>query len=167
MLDLCAIAVPEKINDTDLPFGITIFSLSEAEDLLLGAADKFLESETITLAVCGLHKKGFPLEYQLTQLGAFYIESTKTAEKYKLYQFNSTPKKPGMYYDHQNGKSIEVDLYEIPVSAMGYFMGEIRKPLGIGHVELADGRVVKGFLCEEYSTKEAEDITEKGTFEFV
>lgn len=167
LLDLCAVAVPERMGDTHLPFGITIFSLSEAEGLLLGTADKFLKSETTTLAVCGLHKKGFPLEYQLTQLGASYIESTKTAETYKLYQFNSTPKKPGMYYDQENGKAIEVDLYEIPISAMGYFMGKIRKPLGIGHVELADGRVVKGFLCEEYSTKEAEDITEKGTFEFV
>lgn len=167
LLDLSAIAVPEKIDDTEIPFGITIFALSDAEDLLLGMADKFLKSETTTLAVCGLHKKGFPLEYQLIQLGAFYTESTKTAAKYKLYQFSSAPKKPGMYYDQENGKEIEVDLYEIPVSAMGYFMGKIRKPLGIGHVELADGRVVKGFLCEEYSTKEAEDITEKGKFELV
>ena len=35
-------------------------------------------------------------------------------------------------------------------------------PLGIGNVTLADGRAVKGFLCETYATIGAEDITAFG-----
>lgn len=164
LLDLCAIALPENTMDTEIPFGITVFALAEAEDLLLGMAEEFLKRESMLLAVCGLHKKGFSLEHQLIQLGAFYKESTKTAPKYKLYQLNSTPPKPGMYYEPENGNAIEVDIYEIPVGAMGYFMGMIKKPLGIGQVELEDGKLVYGFLCEEYEAKAGKDITGQGKF---
>lgn len=45
LLDLCAIAVPENTSDKKLPFGITIFTLAEREDLLLGMAEKFLRME--------------------------------------------------------------------------------------------------------------------------
>ena len=150
--------------DREIPFGITIFALAEEEDLLLGMAEDFLKKEPIPLAVCGLHKKGYPLEYQLIQLGASYKKSTKTAPKYKLFQLDSTPVKPGMYYEPEKGKAIEVDIYEIPVSAMGHFMRMVKKPLGIGQIELEDGTLVNGFLCEEYCTRDGKDLTEQGTF---
>lgn len=162
LLDLCAIAVPENTRDKKLPFGITIFTLAEREDLLLGMAEKFLQTETMTLAVCGLHKQGYPLEYQLIEKGAYYSESTKTAAKYRLCKLPTTPEKPGLYEVTENGKNIEVDLYEIPVCSMGHFFREVQKPLAIGTVVLEDGRMVKGFLCQEYSVEEGFDITDQG-----
>lgn len=69
LLDMCAIAVPENTADTGIPFGITIFSLSDQEGEILGTAEQFLKTQSIPFAVCGLHKKGFPLESQLTELG--------------------------------------------------------------------------------------------------
>jgi hypothetical protein len=42
------------------------------------------------------------------------------------------------------------------------FVAAIPPPLGIGTVTLADGRTVKGFLCEAYATDGAEDITSFG-----
>lgn len=164
LLDLSAIAIPEKAADTELPFGITCFARSDSESLLLGMADKFLKEETTTLAVCGLHKKGMALEYQLSEKKARFTEHTKTAAKYKLFSLRLNPAKPGMYCTKEGGNAIEVDLYEVPLSAMGYFMEQVPKPLVIGTVELEDGRMVKGFLCEEYSTKNAKDITAQGTF---
>ena len=41
-------------------------------------------------------------------------------------------------------------------------MALIPAPLGIGTVTLADGRTVKGFLCETYATIGVEDITAFG-----
>ena len=164
LLDLSAIAVPEKQDDNENPFGITIFALADSEGLVLGTADAFLKSETIPIAVCGLHKKGYLLENQLTVQGAVFIEKTKTAEKYKLYKLNSTPVKPGMVRDEEHGTYIEVDVYDIPVANLGIFMKQVKPPLYIGEIELADGRWVKGFVCEPYAVKNAEDISDSHSF---
>ncbi|HPU21813.1 MAG TPA: allophanate hydrolase [Thermoclostridium caenicola] len=56
LLDLSAIAVPERQDDREMPFGITIFASADSEGLVLGTAEAFLDSETIPIAVCGLHK---------------------------------------------------------------------------------------------------------------
>ncbi len=165
LLDLCAINVPENTADRELPFGITMFAAAENESLILGMAEQFLRSETVPLAVCGLHKKGYPLESQLTELGASYGESTKTAPEYKLYELNTKPVKPGMVKVRQNGAAVAVDVYHLPIDKLGAFMQRVKAPLGIGEVHLADGRYVKGFLCEEYAIADAKDITDTGTFE--
>ncbi len=164
LLDLSAIAVPEMQGDNENPFGITIFALADSEGLVLGTADEFLRSETISIAVCGLHKKGYMFENQLTEQGAIFLEKTKTAEKYKLYKINSTPVKPGMVRDEENGTYIEVDVYDIPVANLGIFMKLVKRPLYIGEIELADGRWVKGFLCEPYAVKNTEDISDSHSF---
>lgn len=165
LLDMCAIAVPENTADTGIPFGITIFSLSDQEGEILGTAEQFLKTQSIPFAVCGLHKKGFPLESQLTELGASYRESVNTAPHYRLYRLDTVPEKPGMVYDDKKGAAIAVDIYELPVVSVGAFLGEIRKPLCIGNVELSDGRIVKGFLCEEYGLANAKEITDIGKYE--
>lgn len=167
LLDMCAIAVPENTADTELPFGITIFSLSDQEGEILGTAEQFLKTQSIPFAVCGLHKKGFPLESQLTELGASYRESVNTAPHYRLYRLDTVPEKPGMVYDDKKGAAIAVDIYELPVVSVGAFLGQIRKPLCIGDVELSDGRIVKGFLCEECGSADAKEITDIGTYELV
>ena len=157
--------MPENTADTGIPFGITIFSLSDQEGEILGTAEQFLKTQSIPFAVCGLHKKGFPLESQLTELGASYRESVNTAPHYRLYRLDTVPEKPGMVYDDKKGAAIAVDIYELPVVSVGAFLGEIRKPLCIGNVELSDGRIVKGFLCEEYGLANAKEITDIGKYE--
>ena len=163
LLDLMAVAVPENTQDKNLPFGITIFGLADSTNLVLQTAESFLKTESIDFAVCGLHKKGYALESQLTELGAEYIESTATAKEYKLYKLNTNPIKPGLVRA-ENGENINVDIFKIPVSKLGSFMSNVSTPLSIGNVELIDGRWVKGFLCEEYAVKDAEDITSKKSF---
>jgi allophanate hydrolase len=44
---------------------------------------------------------------------------------------------------------------ELPEEAFGSFVA----PLGIGSIQLADGRSVKAFLCEAYAVRGSEDIT--------
>ncbi len=47
-------------------------------------------------------------------------------------------------------------------AGLGALVGGVARPLGIGSVELADGRWVKGFICEPAGLVGALDITEHG-----
>lgn len=163
LLDLTAVAVPEDSTDRSYPFGITIFGCCDEEELVAAYAERFLRAEPVKLAVCGLHKKGFALEYQLTQRGSVYLASTQTASCYRMYKLPSTPSKPGLVYD-ETGSAIGVDVYAVPKSELGFFMDHVSKPLTIGDVILADGSVVKGFLCEEYAVRDAEEVTQSGVW---
>ncbi len=167
LLDLCAVSIPTKMKETKLPFGITIFGLADLEGLILGAAKAFLDSETMKVAVCGLHKKGYPLENQLIELGAHYLESTQTAAFYKLYSLDTKPVKPGMCHVDEGGKAIKVDLYGISITKLGAFMQNVSEPLTMGTITLKDGEKVVGFLCEDYATKTAKDITAEGKFTLI
>lgn len=164
LLDLCAIAIPENSRDFDLPFGITIFGLSENEGLILGTARKFLEEETVKIAVCGLHLKGFPLEYQLTELGARFESHTRTAPEYRLYRLNTEPVKPALVKCGDGGMSIEVDTYDIPVKKIGEFLLNIPSPLVLGKVKLIDDSETVGFLCESGGLGDAADISGYGGY---
>lgn len=165
LLNLMAVAVPENTADDSLPFGITVFGLADDTNLVVETARQFIKSENVELAVCGLHKKGYSLESQLTQIGAEFIEHTRTAGNYRLYELNTFPKKPGLIQDKSgNGESIAVDIYSIRKDRLGIFLDNVKKPLTIGSIELIDGRTVKGFLCEECGLSDAEDITFKKQF---
>lgn len=165
LLDLFAIALPENSTDKTYPFGITIFGLSDSENLVTALGEKFMQSEKTKLAVCGLHKKGRELEYQLTELGAEFVEHTKTAPNYRLYKLNTSPVKPGLVRDKENvGEGIEIDIYSIDKTALGKFMDNVKMPLLIGDIITCDGNVINGFLCETTDIDTAEDITQKGRF---
>ncbi len=165
LLDLSAIAIPAGEADDKLPFGITLFSLADEEANLGPAARTFLrQAESITAAVCGLHMRGMALEQQMLGLGAVFIEETQTAPLYEMYQLPTTPPKPGLVRagGEGEGAAILVELWKMPLDAFGRFTASIPAPLGIGKIELADGRVVPGFLCESYATEAGLNITVSG-----
>jgi len=62
------------------------------------------------------------------------------------------------------GAAIEVEVWEVPAAAVGGFVDGIPLPLGIGTVELEDGEQVRGFLCEQYATAGAREITRLGSW---
>ena len=45
---------------------------------------------------------------------------------------------------------------------LGAFVAEVPPPLAIGSVELDDGGVVKGFVCEPRAVADATEITRHG-----
>jgi allophanate hydrolase len=53
-------------------------------------------------------------------------------------------------------------VWDVPVDAVGSFLALIPPPLGLGSMQLADGRTVHGFLCEGHALQGAEDITRHG-----
>ncbi len=118
---------------------------------------------TLPLAVVGAHLCGLPLNAQLLERGATLLESTRTAPKYRLYALRDTrPPKPGLQRCSEGGAAIEVEVWDMPLAQVGSFLAQIPAPLGLGSLELADGRVVHGFLCEAHALSAAKDISHFG-----
>jgi len=123
---------------------------------------------TLALAVVGAHLQGMPLHSQLVERKARLIESTHTAPRYQLYALPGTvPPKPGLARlaadaPPEDGHAIELEVYAVPLSQVGSFLALIPSPLGLGSVELKDGRWVKGFICEPSGLVGADDISHFG-----
>ncbi|MFS0868612.1 allophanate hydrolase [Paenibacillus xylanilyticus] len=172
LLDLCAITVPAGDAATEMPFGITLFSLSGNEHLVEKAVASFLgadlpplevnRSETILLAVCGLHMRGYPLEKQMLEFGSQFVYEAHTAEKYQMVKLPTVPAKPGLLKKNVGGSAIALEVWEMPAASFGAFAALIPAPLGIGKIELADGTEIPGFICEGYAEAGAEDISAYG-----
>ncbi|MDF2416459.1 allophanate hydrolase [Acinetobacter beijerinckii] len=184
LADLSALALPAGFRADHLPFGITLIAPAWHDAALvhfgkawqnylalkLGALDKTLPLSSATpisqhhirVAVVGAHLTGMPLNFQLTTRDAVHIETTTTSKNYALYALNGTvPPKPGLARQ-QDGQSIIVELWDVPTARFGEFVAEIPTPLGMGNVELEDGRWVKGFICEPYGIDDAENISHFG-----
>ncbi|HEJ7117608.1 allophanate hydrolase [Serratia marcescens] len=184
LADLSALALPGPLRGDGLPAGITLIAPAWHDRALaafglrwqrqnalpLGAIGRALPPQPtpapsaghVRLAVVGAHLSGMPLNVQLTQRDAVRVEQTVTAPCYRLYALADTePPKPGLARAAQ-GAAIRLELWDIPLARFGEFVAEIPAPLGIGTLLLADGRRVKGFICEAWALEGATDITEFG-----
>jgi allophanate hydrolase len=121
--------------------------------------------ERLSVAVCGAHMEGLPLNQQLTSRHGMLVSRTRTAAKYKFYALpGGPPHRPGLVRISADGASIEVEVWSVPTSLFGSFVAGIPAPLCIGKVELESGEQVAGFLCESYATATATDITALGSW---
>ncbi|MEP7057647.1 MAG: allophanate hydrolase [Caldimonas sp.] len=149
----------------DLPLGATGV-MPHAGDGASDAADSApwpAAIATLPIAVAGAHLHGLPLNGQLVERGATLSAATQTAPHYRLYALPSTvPPKPGMVRVEAGGAAIAVEVWDLPLDAVGSFLALIAAPLGLGRVELADGRSIHGFLCEAHALEGATDITAHG-----
>ncbi len=186
LADCCALALPAAMRTDGLPFGVTLIAPAwqdaallafgkkwhAATQLTLGAIDKQQAVPVTTtespkgyvrLAVVGAHLTGMPLNVQLQERNALFVESTFTAKNYRLYALpNTTPPKPGLIRTETEGAEIIVELWDVPVQHFGSFVALIPAPLGIGTLKLIDEREVKGFICEGAAVNGAKDITHLG-----
>ncbi len=183
LLDYSAIAVPAGMQSNGLPAGVTFFAPAFCDLALLGYAKCYCQNldismgntgfdwqpsaevkanpDMVNIVVCGAHLSDLPLNYQLTERNAQLISQTSTAPKYRLYALPDG-KRPGMLRDEQHGAAIEVEVWQIPMEHYGSFVNGIPAPLGIGTVELSDGTMAQGFVCEHYAIQGAKEITELG-----
>ncbi|MDH0897088.1 MULTISPECIES: allophanate hydrolase [unclassified Pseudomonas] len=183
LADLAALAVPAGLRADGLPAGITLIAPAwhdhalaafgqrwqQALALPLGATGRPLPAQTasakpapgsVRVAVVGAHLTGMPLNFQLVTRDAVLVEQTTSAASYRLYALPGTvPPKPGLARVAEDGAEIIVELWDVPQARFGEFVAEVPPPLGIGNLELSDGRWVKGFICEPYALAGARDIT--------
>lgn len=168
LLDLCALATPAGESDCGLPFGITWFAPRDHDLALLQFASKGPQPNPIiedglSLILFGAHMEGLALNRQVTELGAQYVATVKTAPKYRMFHLpEPAPERPGLIRVDENGHTIEGEEWRFPSGKIGPFLSKIRQPLGLGEVELSDGRKCHGFLCEKAATQSAKDISESG-----
>lgn len=176
LLGWCALALPAGSTASGLPFGVTFIAPGAHDAALLefgrawiGEASEHppapwpASAPTLAIAVVGAHLSGLPLNGQLLERGAWLRAATRTAPKYRLHALpGSRPPKPGLLRVAEGGTSIEVEVWELPLSAVGSFLSLVPAPLGIGQVELADGHMVHGFLCEAHALAGAPDISAFG-----
>jgi allophanate hydrolase len=119
--------------------------------------------ERISVAVCGAHLEGLPLNHQLITRGATLVRRARTAPAYRFYALpGGPPYRPGLIRVAQGGASIEVEVWSVPAEHFGSFVAGIPAPLGIGKIDLEDGERVPGFICEAHAAEGAEDITALG-----
>jgi len=185
LLDCCAVAVPAGFTPAGLPYGVTMVGPAFCDDDLAVLADELhrrLEPSfgaaratlpaaaapaadgLIRLAVVGAHLEGQPLHGQLTERRAQLVARTRTAPDYRLFALaNTAPPKPGLVQSPGfTGDGIEVEVYALEPETFGTFTALVPPPLAIGNVRLADGALVKGFVCEPAGLEGAEDLTQFG-----
>lgn len=175
LLEWCALAVPAGSTPVGLPFGITFIAPANHDAALARFARRWTGSTqpvppswprsepVLPIAVVGAHLSGLPLNGQLLERGATLLQATRTAPCYRLHALPGTvPPKPGLVRDDARGRAIALEVWAMPERAVGSFLALIPAPLGLGSIELADGRRAHGFLCEAHAVADAPDVSAFG-----
>ena len=172
LLDYAAVALPSARMANGLPWGVTLCSRAFTDQYLLSLGNAYQGLETPTavarsdkarIVVCGAHLDGLPLNWQLRQRGGVLLEATQSAAAYRLYALAGGPvKRPGMVRVRDGGVNIAVEVWQLPSAELGSFLTAIPAPLGLGKVELSDGRWETGFICEADGLQGATDISQWG-----
>jgi allophanate hydrolase len=187
LFDLAGVAVPAGFRSDGLPFGVTLVGPEASDRALLALADSVHRSSVTTLgathielsppsaetpalaagyvalAVCGAHMQGLPLNHQLRDRGAYFMQRTRTSPSYRLFALpGGPPHRPGLVRVPSGGAPIEIEIWAVRAEQLGSLVAGIPAPLGIGKVELETGSLVSGFICEGYAASGSADITRLG-----
>jgi allophanate hydrolase len=193
LLDLAGVAVPGGFRADGLPFGVTLVGPGGSDRGLLKIASRLhragvgtlgalnlalpaarapaprdaacaaLRAGYLSIAVCGAHMNGLPLNHQLRERGAYLLRSTRTSPSYRFFALSGgPPHRPGLVRVADGGGAIELEVWAMPAEHVGAFVAAIPAPLGIGTLELEDGSLTLGFICESHATRGAADITAYG-----
>lgn len=184
LLDYSAIALPSGFTFEQVPWGVTLVAVAGGDQKLLAWAvswQRFTQERVgatelspyhfhvplyensgyVDIVVCGAHLRGQPLNSQLTTHRAIFIEQTQSGRGYRLYALPDG-KRPALVRSPGDESAVEVEVWRMPLVEFGSFATRVSAPLGIGEVELADGRRCSGFICEHEGLGEATDITHFG-----
>jgi allophanate hydrolase len=154
LLDCCAVASPHSFTSSGLPFGVTLVAPAWHDALTLAIAERLHRSlglrlgatDSVTptaqsragfapIVVAGGHLRGQPLNGQLRDLGGRFVRQCRTAPCYRLYALGGTSSsRAGLVRVADGGTAIEVEVWELPLDALGRFMRLVPPPLAIGIV---------------------------------
>jgi allophanate hydrolase len=116
----------------------------------------------MSIAVCGAHMEGLPLNHQLLERGGRLVKRARTAARYRLFALPGEPARPGLVRDSMGGAPIELEIWTLRSADLGSFVEGIPAPLGLGKIELQGGERITGFVCESHGTEGAVEITAHG-----
>jgi len=118
----------------------------------------------LDLAVVGAHLSGLERNGELVALNARLVRATRTAPRYRLFDLADGTGRPGLVRagDGEGGAAVEVEVWRLDHAAAGAFLATVAAPLAIGSVELEDGTITHGFLCEAHAVAAAPEATTHG-----
>lgn len=167
LLDYAAIAVPSGFMDNGLPWGLTLFGRAFTDQYLLSLADGLQRQQgwwhrhrRLLRAMTGrgwwsvARTPGWPgveLAAQAARRARWKARSAHPTINFVcLGRWPAV--RPGMVRVKDGGVAIAVEVWELPGKWQNYgsFLTGIPAPLGLGKVQLADGRWESGFICEAY-----------------
>lgn len=170
LLDLCGVSIPAGTTSDGLPFGVSLLAKCGSDDALLDSAAILLGETTKPIArqegeeliaVCAAHMSDQPLSYQLRELRARYIETTKTSAHYRLFAL-SDGRRAGITRCLDSTGAIEVEVWAISRQNLGSLITQIPAPLALGRVELTCGTWVSAFVLSGELDPPGIDITQYG-----
>ena len=190
LLDMCGLALPVSARSDGRPGSVTLLA-SAGQDGLIASLGIELEkmaphslgatgwsapdpaelparemADEIAVAVCGAHMSGMALNGELTGRGGRFLRSSRTSAAYSLYALaGGPPKRPGLVRGTPGtGQEIDLEIWTLPKGEVGGFLAGIPAPLGLGTVELFDGGIVTGFVCEAVGVEGADNISHLGSW---
>lgn len=173
LLDLCVVAVPAGHRSDGLPFGVQLIAPAFGDVQLIELAARWngeradpppATGRPASVAVVGAHLSGLALNSQLLDLGGRLSYRARTAGGYRLYRLPGTgTPRPGLVRTGDGpADGIAVEVWELGHDAVGRLLETIPTPLGLGRLELDDGRTVTGFVADGAGMGSAEDISVHG-----
>ncbi|NNN31102.1 allophanate hydrolase [Streptomyces sp. S3(2020)] len=176
LLDMAAVAVPAGEADGS-PFGVSIVTRTFDDQVGLDLAARLigttgeivdqtptpLPDNGVDLAVFGAHRRGQPLNHQLTELGARYAGKARTAAAYQLTALATEPPKPGLVHvGPVGGGAITGERWTLSPAGLGRFLAALPAPMSLGRIRLDDDSWVLGFQCDPHTAAAGTDITHHG-----
>lgn len=174
LLDRCAVAVPAGRAGEE-EFGVTLVGAAFADALVGDVAADMMGEEAareeeglrprgLEVFVAGAHRRGQPLNPQLTCHGARFRGTVRTVAEYRMHRLETDPPKPGLVRVREGGVSLEGELWELPREGFAAFVAALAAPMALGRVRLEGGACPIGFLCEPAALAGMQDISEWGSW---
>jgi gamma-glutamylcyclotransferase (GGCT)/AIG2-like uncharacterized protein YtfP len=114
----------------------------------------------VRLAVNGTLMRGLALNGNLLAAGATFARETTTVPTYRLWSIDD--RHPAMLRVTQGGRSIVVEVWDVPAAGLAAIMLGEPSGLCVGKVRLTEGEEVLGILGEPALCEGQREITEYG-----
>jgi hypothetical protein len=122
-----------------------------------------LPQTRVTLAVVAAHRTGQPLHAELVGLGARSVGVAVTAPVYRLVALPGPGvARGGIVAVGPGGHAIEVELHEVPTTALGDLLMTLPAPLALGRIRLREGETL-GMVCTS-APADAVDVSAWGSW---
>jgi allophanate hydrolase len=121
-------------------------------------------SKRVRLAAAGNHLSGLSRSFELTDRDGRLIGPARTRALYRLYARGGGPfPKPGVVeVGEGRGAALEVELWDLPETAIAELATLTVPPVSMGQVVLESGEAVHGYLCDPAGLGDARDVTAFG-----
>jgi len=122
-------------------------------------------TDPVLVGVVAAHRRGQPLHHELLALGAGFVRTERTAPCYRLLALDSVDvPRGGLVRVAEGGAEVEIELYRMPVAAVGRLVVGLPAPLAVGRLALTGGGSALGIVCESWVTDTARDVTAHGSW---